>query len=109
MNRTIGCVLKKSEVEVQGKLQLDNRSSGPAPLQRNGADHTPKCHIIENNTHYALIEVTCACGSKMYLQCDYLNTQAQTADSKKQNQNQTVTADNNQENKLEREAIESQA
>jgi len=97
MQKTTGRILKENEVKVQGQLQLNMKDLKFVPPQGNGTKHNPECKIVEKNQNYALIEVVCACGAKMYLQCDYLNTQPKADDSKKQSPSRTVTANSNQE------------
>jgi hypothetical protein len=92
-------VVKKKQVSVSGKVRLGLedfhtpvRTHG-APAQANGhasgaqpgqqARQNPQTsqnapgsqpqqvRIVESNSEYAIIEVTCSCGSKSYIQCNY--------------------------------------
>jgi hypothetical protein len=33
-----------------------------------------QARIVESNTDYAIIEVTCSCGQKTHIQCNYVQT-----------------------------------
>jgi hypothetical protein len=71
-----GKVLKSSEVEVEGKFSLDLGSIVPPPGQ-NAGHQTPsagapaKVRVLENQKDFAIMEVTCSCGRKTVIRCDY--------------------------------------
>ena len=70
-----GKVLKSSEVEVEGKFSLDLAgvvSPGPNAKNQTKAPDTPaKVRVLENQKDYAVMEVTCSCGRKTVIRCDY--------------------------------------
>jgi len=72
---TAGKVLKSSEVEVEGKVSLD--LGGIVTLGQNASHQTPvpgapaKVRVLENQKDYAVMEVTCSCGRKTVIRCDY--------------------------------------
>ena len=76
-------VIKADQVRLCGSLCLDLPAAaghkGPVrPLHHPGA-HAPAAHagtpqqarILESNDEYAIIEVTCSCGAKSHIQCNY--------------------------------------
>ena len=61
-----GGVVKKDKVKmVQGSRVVGDGSPSVPPAAGSGA------RIVEQSDAGALIEVTCTCGEKTYLQCDY--------------------------------------
>jgi len=77
MEKTHGCVLKADHVNIQGTVRLD---AGRAPQKQNSAAgsvvSTPQVGIIEKKGDFAVIEVTCSCGTKTRIRCEYGNTTA---------------------------------
>jgi hypothetical protein len=77
MMQTTNRVLKSDEVEINGKCHLDiSRTVSSAQSQQQGkagsSANTPvKAKIIDNNSDYALIELTCSCGKKTLVRCEY--------------------------------------
>ena len=87
MRRIPGHILKSDDVELGGQLHLDLARAESAkcrPQQRSNALAEPQVRIVENHPEYAIIEVTCTCGTGMRLRCDYAGGQA-SADSQTQN------------------------
>jgi hypothetical protein len=79
MIRTTGRILKSEDAELQGQCRLDvpQLESARAAAQKPGAASGPaRACILESHPDYALIEVTCSCGAKMVLKCDYAGAQA---------------------------------
>ncbi|KPK86766.1 MAG: hypothetical protein AMJ81_00450 [Phycisphaerae bacterium SM23_33] len=66
MNRTQGGVLKKDTVRMAEGHGLIGGPAGQ-PGQASG----PAARIVEQGQTGVLIEVTCVCGRKTQLQCDY--------------------------------------
>ena len=65
-------ILKSDEVEIEGRLNLDADTAGQT--QQNGRHATAgitKVRILENQNEYAVMEVTCSCGRKTVIRCDY--------------------------------------
>jgi hypothetical protein len=69
-------VLKASEVQLAGSLQLSLDPSAPPQASGSSASASPaRIRIAENHPEYALIEVTCSCGQSTYVRCDYAAAQ----------------------------------
>jgi len=77
MQKRTGQVLKSNQVELDGKFQLK-----PGQAQVNNARPNnpvlaaPQVKILENNPEYAIIGVTCCCGTEFTVRCDYADAQA---------------------------------
>lgn len=97
MERNTGRVLKENQVKMQGQLKLHMKDPESVPPGDNNTNHKAKCRIVEKNPNHTVIEVVCACGAKMYLQCHYTDTKTQNSDSKNQTNTRPVTANNNRE------------
>lgn len=71
----ISRVLKKDEVTVEGQRHLDV-AGGKTNMQqgRVAAVGVPQARIVENSSEFTVIEVTCSCGRKTHLKCQYANT-----------------------------------
>ena len=71
---TAGKVLKSSEVEVEGKISLDlagSASNGPNVRHQSPAGAPAKVRALENQKEFAVMEVTCSCGCKTIIRCNY--------------------------------------
>ncbi len=65
-------ILKSDDVEVEGRLHLDlGTSVASAQNSRNATVGITKVRILENKNEYAVMEVTCSCGRKTTIRCDY--------------------------------------
>ena len=74
MMETSRRILKKDDVELDGRYQLDlgpGKSEANGPVSVNTVASEPQARIIENQPEYAVIEVTCSCGMKVCLKCEY--------------------------------------
>ena len=70
MQKTEPNILKSSQVKIEGQFHLD---AGPTPSQRqaNPTLAAPRVRILENHQEYAVLEVTCTCGNKAHVKCQY--------------------------------------
>ncbi len=75
MGQTAGHILKGSNVKIEGQFQLGTGQTTTQSAQRPHLA-TPQANIIENNPQFAIIEITCSCGEKNQIRCEYPNTQA---------------------------------
>ena len=103
MQKTAGHILKGEEVNFEGRFHLDVAQDGTAVAgpNENRKDHAePQVCIVQKHPEFAVIEVTCSCGTKTNLKCEYADTQA-NEEPKTQNGQAGVpdqTPDNNQIN-----------
>jgi len=78
MIRTAGRILKSNDVKLEGQFLLDAAQAGlDSPKQQVVASSAPQVRILENHPEYAVIEVTCSCGKRMSLKCEYAGAAAQ--------------------------------
>ena len=81
MIRTAGRILKSNDVKLEGQFHLDAANVGlDSPKQQVTPLSAPQVRILENHPEYAVIEVTCSCGTKMSLKCEYAGAAAQAPD-----------------------------
>ena len=81
MIKTAGRILKSSDVKLEGQFHLDVAQAGSdLPKQQVAASSEPQVRVLENHPEYAVIEVTCCCGTKMSLKCEYAGATEQAPD-----------------------------
>jgi len=77
MIRTAGRIIKSKDVKFEGRFLLDVTKVGSGSPKREISTVTePQVRFLENHPQYAVIEVTCSCGAKMSLKCDYAGATA---------------------------------
>ena len=65
-------ILKSEDVKIEGRFQLATEKLGCSPPQQdNAVSVSPAVRIIEKQSEYAVIEITCSCGRKTTLRCEY--------------------------------------
>lgn len=78
MIKIVGRILKSKDVKVEGRFLLDVANLGSdLPKPQAAALTTPQVRVLENHPQYAVIEVTCGCGRKMSLKCNYAGAAVQ--------------------------------
>lgn len=78
MSKITGHILKSDEVKLEGRFRLDLaqvQSQKGGPKGQSPAPKIPQVRIVENNPEFADIEITCSCGIKTHLKCEYAATQ----------------------------------
>lgn len=75
MEKTSGRVLKRNSVKLEGRFRL---GAGQTPTgsenRTNITSATAQANIVQNNAECAVLEVTCCCGTKTHIRCEYANT-----------------------------------
>ena len=71
MKKTMGRILKSSDVTLEGTLLLDVQQAQSSVFKTNGAGSVAAACIVENHPEFAVIEITCSCGAKARLRCNY--------------------------------------
>jgi len=74
MAKTTGHIIKASDVTLQGQFHLDVVRTRPDT--RIAAQAKSQVCLVENQPEFAIVEVSCCCGEKLYLRCEYANNQA---------------------------------
>ena len=75
MEKTPGHVLKSNDVKLEGRFRLD--ADRGAPGRANAGNVTldqPQVLVVESHPEFAVMEVTCRCGEKTHIRCEYLST-----------------------------------
>lgn len=103
MPKAAGHILKSDDVKLEGQFRLDvaqAESQTGEPKEQSAALAAPQVRIVENHPEFADIEITCSCGIKTHLKCEYAGAKA-TEEPKTQNGQAgatDLTLDNNQIN-----------
>ena len=72
MIKAAGRILKSNDVKLEGQFHLDVTQAGSSlPKQQVAASSEPEVRVLENHPEYAVIEVTCCCGRKLSIKCEY--------------------------------------
>ncbi len=64
-------ILKSGEVDVVGQFALELGNAPPPGQNKSSPAGIAKVRILENQNEYAVMEVTCSCGRKTVIRCDY--------------------------------------
>ena len=72
MEKTADRILKAEQVKFQGQYHLDIAHS--SQNAKAGISGVPRARIVENSADYAVLEITCGCGAKTHVRCDYSDT-----------------------------------
>ncbi len=75
MESAAGRILKADHVELEGRFHLDVAQPQPDQAKtKNVTLAAPQVCIVENQPKFAIIEITCSCGTKTCLRCEYADT-----------------------------------
>ena len=76
MEKVAGKILKSDSVILEGQFRLDAAQTGLTPTKKKAAPSAaPRACIVENHSESCIIEITCPCGTKTYVRCEYANGQ----------------------------------
>ncbi len=76
MSKSTGRIIKADNIRLQGRIQLGAITGRTTlPKDKNAVLGPSQAHIVETSGEYAVIEVTCCCGTKTYLKCEYASAQ----------------------------------
>ena len=77
MPKTTGRILRPSEVNFEGVFKLELTPTAASTAAPTSTAAVPqKITIVENTPEFALVEVTCSCGTKTLVRCEYAPGQA---------------------------------
>lgn len=71
-------ILRSDEVKLEGRIQLDVVQ--PEPGHKGPTPASPQVCIVENHTEFAVLEMTCSCGAKTYVRCEYAGSDSSSAE-----------------------------
>jgi hypothetical protein len=74
MNKTVARILKSDDVKVEGRFQLNVAQARKTEGQCTMVDGQWRARIVENHVDFAVIEITCRCGARTYLRCEYASS-----------------------------------
>ena len=81
-----GRILKADHVELEGRFHLDVAQPQPGQTKAKSATlATPQVCIVENQPEFAVIEITCSCGTKTHLRCEYADAKPSAEPAPSQN------------------------
>ena len=92
-----GRILKSQHVIIDGRYHLDVEKTEVAeanPQETKSISAPTQVCVLQNHADYAVLEVTCTCGKRMCLRCEYGGVQ--TPDQS-QTQNGTAVEPNEKE------------
>jgi hypothetical protein len=65
-------IIKSNNVKLEGTFRLDAGMSRSAAAKDSAAlAPAVQAKILESNPQYAVIEVTCSCGTRTQIRCEY--------------------------------------
>ncbi len=77
MEKTAGHILKSDNVKLEGRFRLDTSQDAPnSSNKRNVTSAAAQVRIVENHPEFAVMEVTCGCGAKTRIRCEYTDVQS---------------------------------
>lgn len=77
MRNTACRILKESDVKLDGQFTLDIVQTKTSSSKEPVADSVePQVRIVESQSEYSVIEITCSCGTSMFLRCEYAGVKA---------------------------------
>jgi len=81
MDKVLGHILRSDEVKLEGQVRLQTkqslRSGGIEAGSPSSAMQSATAAIVENHPEFAVVEITCCCGEKIYLRCEYAGQESQ--------------------------------
>ena len=86
-----GHILKSKDVKLEGRFRLDAGLGDLGLANGENVTSSPaQVRIVENHPEFAVIEVTCGCGAKTQIKCEYTDAQSteQGPDQKNNGENE---------------------
>lgn len=93
MSKTQGRILKSKDVILQGRIQLDMAHISTKQTKgQNSVLVEPQVRIVEKHSEFAVIEITCSCGTKTHVKCEYTEIEQPVTGEQKAGVEQATTA-----------------
>lgn len=74
MEKASGRILKNRDVRMEGRFRLDaGQTPQSSGRKKNGA---AQVRIVKKHPGFAVVEVTCPCGEKTDIRCEYADAQS---------------------------------
>ncbi len=78
MESPTGHILKSNDVKLEGRFRLDIGQNVPNSANEKNATSSPaQVRIVENHPEFAVMEITCGCGVKTHIRCEYTVVQSE--------------------------------
>ncbi len=90
MEKAAGRILKSHNVKMEGQFRLDGRQT-PQSSGRKGTG-AAQVRIVEKHPEFAVVEVTCLCGEKTDIRCEYADAQSTEQEQGQQNDGENDNA-----------------
>ncbi len=78
MPKTASHILKGEDVKLEGQFHL-HVAQGESAIQESKQNRTalsaPQVRIVQKHPEFALLEITCSCGLKTNVKCEYPGSQ----------------------------------
>ena len=72
MRNTSGRILKGADVKLEGHFTLDiMQTEAESSKLTSTALVEPQVRVVESESDFSVIEITCSCGESMRLKCEY--------------------------------------
>jgi len=72
MQKATGNILKGTDVKLQGQFHLgQTQNTKTTTSEKNVTSSITKVSLVENHPQYAVLEITCSCGAKTHVKCQY--------------------------------------
>lgn len=72
MDYAAGRVLKAQDIKMQGSFHLDvGHPVGKVGNAVSTPSVSPQVFVVENHADFAILEITCKCGTKTRIRCEY--------------------------------------
>ena len=79
-------ILKSNNVKLEGRFRLNVSQGIPnSANKRNVTSAEPQVRIMENHPEFTAIEVTCCCGAKTHIRCEYTDAQSAEQETAQEN------------------------
>lgn len=94
MRKAAGRILKNRNVKIQGRFRLDaGQTPQSSGRKETGAASSPhQVRIVEKHPDFAVVEVTCPCGKKTDIRCEYADAQSTEQEQGQQNDGENDNA-----------------
>jgi len=67
----MGHILRSNQVKLEGQCEVGRIVSEVSAVQEAEAPKAEQVCVVEQHDTYAVLEVTCSCGSKLHVRCEY--------------------------------------
>ncbi|MCH7917007.1 MAG: hypothetical protein IIC50_03355 [Planctomycetes bacterium] len=64
-------IIRRAEVQLEDPYVLDLTKVRCEGQQSSPEDVPDRVRVVESDSHFTILEVTCGCGQKTYVRCDH--------------------------------------